>query len=132
MEHLHDRFVVFEASLRTREQVLLSAIIALDVARALGLLQEQAEEAKSAATARHELGQIVPQVVLLETVSAGAANTDLIMHVLLLLISYILVLDSHLSCISRRLKQSLGRVLQIRMMIAINRLFSGRAAALGS
>ena len=84
MEHLHDRLVVFKAPLRTREQVLLPAIIALDVARTFCFLKEQAEEAESAAAARHELGQIVSQVELLETVGAGAGDADLL---LLLLIS---------------------------------------------
>ena len=86
--------------------MLLSAIVALDVARTIRLLQEQAEHAECASAARHVLWQVVLQVVLHLAIRARAADgpvTDL--HILLLVSS--ILFYSHLCCVAWRLKQAL-------------------------
>ena len=95
--------------------MLLSAVIALDVSRAISFLKKEAEEAERTAAARHVLGQVVIQVELHLAVSTCAAHRRGHALVLLVSINITVLVDSHLSGIAWSLKQSPRRVLQVQI-----------------
>lgn len=108
--------VVFKVLLRAGEQVLLPAVEALDVARAVRLLHQQAKEAERASAARHVLGQVCLKIVLQLAVRARAADASAsdVLRAQLLVSSTAIsrCLDTHLRCITRRLEESPRRILK--------------------